>query len=93
MNGHQHAAVAGLPERMPNPELVAALEWLLEGARSGQITSAIAAYSYGPGHVEIKINAQQPMEMYLGCEILRQTLFNFIIKPQAPSRIVKPFGG
>lgn len=92
MNGHA-APIPALPVRPPNIDLVKTLEWLLDQARSGQVVSVIAAYSGGPGHVDIKINAQQPFEMYLGCEILRQTLFSAMTKPAPQSRIVKPFGG
>lgn len=94
MNGH-NAAAPVLPARMPNVDLVATLEWLLAQAKSGEVVSLVAAYSYGGGHVEIKINAPQPMEMYVGCEILRQTLFSHMMKPKPSptSRIMKPYGG
>lgn len=90
MNGHP---VTDLPARPPNPGVVATLEELLTRARAGEVVSLGVVYSCGPGHLDLKINAQWPLELYLGCDMLKQTLFNLITKPPAPSKVLRPFGG
>lgn len=93
MNGHPHPGLPAAGAARPvNEEAIRTLELLLGMAKTGQLVSVIAAYSYGPNHVEIKINALQPMEMYFGCEILRKTLFEYMTKPPI-SKVLRPFGG
>lgn len=89
MNGH---AIPDLAAPPVNVEMVRTLEVLLAQARSGQMISMAAVYSFGPNHVDMKIHTKQPLELYLGVDILKQTLFNHMTNPQA-SKILRAVPG
>lgn len=91
MNGHSHDILSDLAQRPVTSEAVLKLEALLAAAKRGELQSFAIAYSAGPRTIQTDCCTDLPMELFIGVEMLKATLFGLMTrKGPAPSPLLMP---